>query len=471
MITKAKILFKHIKDIEFSYFVTFFETPQLFDQYYVKETIFSETLVGRMMKMIEEMYQDNIAVTHAELYERLKKDGIELEYSLLKAVTTRYKPIPHNTIINTIQTIKTNTARYRTFLIMQEGADESSKADLDIGFFITETITKLDLISGITSSSGEDFDDILDQIIQQTQSIAEGKVTSYYKTGVKEVDRKIPMKNDNIILVGGPAKHGKSRFVMWLVKKLYEKNPNTFATKWYSFEENSDEVARKFIAYDTLLTDAEITGVTKKLEPDDVSNIIKSANNFKSYDIKIEHAPRSIEQIQAEFQIFVKKYSTKVPILIIDNALLITNDDFNRDDKIMNTLNHIKQRTKAIIIIVHHFNDDQQKEERSKEAFRPTLKDLKGRESYRRVPKLVLLINYPYKYAKIKNKNANAKDILEHMFIVDIAANRNMGDQEMDGAAIEDNLIYFYADLGYNIFEPLSDLHKNHKKLRTNAQD
>jgi hypothetical protein len=461
LIEKSRSLFKHIRDIEYSYFSTFFESPNLFDQYYVKESIFSEPLVGKMMKIIEDMYQDHIAITHAELYERLKKQGFEIEYNIIQAITKRYKPMPHDTIYNTIQSIKTNTAKYKTYLIIQEAAIESSKADLEIGFFITEIINKLNAISGITSTTGKDFDDILDQIIMETKSIAEGKVTSYYKTGVKEIDQKMPIQDDNIILVGGPAKHGKSRFVMWIIKLLYENNPDVFATKWYSFEENADEVARKFIAYDTLLTDAEITGKKRKLESEDVSKIVKSANTFKKYDIKIEHAPRSIEQIQAEFQIFVKKYSNKVPILIIDNALLITNDDFNRDDKIMNTLNHIKQRTKAIIFIVHHFNDDQQKEERGKDAFRPTLKDLKGRESYRRVPKVVLLINYPFKYPKIKNKYSSTNDILENMFIVDIAAIRYMGDQDVEGANGENNLIYFYTDLGYNRYYPLSSLHKN----------
>jgi hypothetical protein len=131
----------------------------------------------------------------------------------------------------------------------------------------------------------------------------------------------------------------------------------------------------------------------------------------------------------------------------------------------MNTLNHIKQRTKAIIFIVHHFNDDQQKEERGKDAYRPTLKDLKGRESYRRVPKVVLLINYPYKYPKIRNKYNSTSDILANMFIVDIAAIRYMGDQDVKGASGENNLIYFYADLGYNRYYPLSSLHKDNPEF------
>jgi len=458
---KARAIFKHIRDLEYSYFVTFFQSPELFDHYYVKESIFSEKLVAKMMKIIEDMHQDDIAVTHSELFERLKKEGFDIGYDLLKTITTRFKPIPHKTIISTIHSIKTNTARYKTFIIMQNGADDSSKPDIDIGEFITNVIIDLDKIAGITSSTGQDFDNVLDNIIMQTKSIAAGKTVSYYKTNVKEVDKKLPLQDDNIILVGGPAKHMKSKFVMWLIKQLYDVNVDTFATSWYSFEENADEVARKFISYDTLMSDSELTGKDRKLDDSDVAKIIKSANLFKKYDIKVEHHPRSIQQVQAEFQIFVKKFSNKVPILIIDNALLLTNDEYNRDDVIMNTLNHIKQRTKAIIIIVHHFNDDQQKEERGKSAFRPTLKDLKGREAFRRVPKIVLLINYPHKYPQIRNKFSNMDKYLKHMFILDIAAIRYMGEQEIDGAGQENNLIYFYAEGGTNRFYPLSSLHRD----------
>lgn len=418
------------------------------------------------MKYIEDMYHDKISITETELYQRIQKDEFEISYDLLKTIIKRFDTISHDTIVNTLQTIKINTARFKIFMIMNLGADQSRALTLDVGAFIAKTIQQLDDVAGVTSSTGEDLDDILDQIIMQTQSIASGKTISYYKTGVKEIDKKLPIRDDNIILVGGPAKHGKSKFVKWLIYKLLENNPGVFAIKWYSFEENADEVARKFIAADTLMTDAEITGVARKLSAEDVDKIVKSANKFKKLPIKIEHKPKNIKQVEAEFGIFVKKHSNKVPILIIDNLMLLTDVEFDRDDKIMNTINHIKQRTKAIIFPIHHFNDDQQKDEREKDAFRPVLKDLKGRESFRRVPKVILLINYPYKYAKIKNKYKNRLKHLKNMFIVDIAAIRNMGDVDIEGAGQEeDNLIHFYTHLGINHFYPLSDLHKNNPEL------
>ena len=463
---QSKNLFKHISDLEFKYFVTFFKEPNLFHKYYVKESIFSEDIVGRMMKHIETMFQEKVAVTETELFIRLQKKGTDLEYVTLKSLIKLYEPIPHDTIISTIQSIKMNTARKKVFEIVQYAAHQSKSNDIDIGQFISDIIDKLDAISGVTSSSGTDMDDILDQIIMQTESIFQGKTTTYYKTGVKEIDKKFPIVNDNIILVGGPAKAGKSRFVMWLVKKLIEFNPDTFAVKWYSFEENGDEVARKFLAYDTLLADEEITGRARKITADETEKIVKSARSFKKLNIKIEDLPKSIEQVASEFQIFCKKNSDKVPILIIDNALLLTNDEFNRDDIIMNKLNHIKQRTKAIIFIVHHFNDEQQKEDRAKDAFRPSLKDLKGREAFRRVPKVVLLLNYPYKYPVVKNKFKGQDDVLKQLIIIDVAAIRYVGEKEVDGAGEENSLIHMYCDLGYNRFYPLSDLHVNNKEYR-----
>jgi len=464
MITQT--FFNHTVDLEWEYFVTFFHKPSLFDTYYVKEAIFTKEIIGIMMKVIETMYHDKKAITLTTLFETIDKDKHDIDYNLLKSVVSSKTPLKENTIIDAIQVIKVNTARRQLFGIVHKAAFEAKSPKIDVGGFIIDLIEELDAIN-ITTSKGDKFTDVLDRIINQTKSVAIGESKTYFKVGVKEIDKKMPIIQDNIVLVGGPAKHLKSRFVMWIIEKLYENNPDTFATMWYSFEENSDEVVRKFIAYDTMLSDEEITGRTdKKLTGKQVQMIVNSANKIRNRDIEIRDTPKSIKEIQNEFQIYCKKHSNKVPIMIIDNALLIDNDEMNRDDIIMNTLNHIKQRTKALIFIVHHFNDAQQDEKREKDAFRPKLTDLKGREAYRRVPKAVLLINFPYKYPKIRNKHKANADVLKYMFIVDLAAIRYMGEKEIDGASNENNLIHMFAHGGFNKFFCLSDLHKNNKELR-----
>jgi len=453
--------FKYIHDLENQYFSTFFKHPELFNKYYVKESIFSQDFIGRLMKIVENLYHDKKAVTISNVYSEAQKSKLAIEYESLNILLQTFKPINLDSVESTIKIIRLNTARIGLSDIGGEALSDSDDITKDINESVLEASDKLDKLQEDLSISGDDFDDILQSIIADTKSIALGKQTLIFKTGHKEIDKKIPIVEDTIILVGGPAKHGKSKFVQFIVNALLENNPDTFATKWYSFEENSKELTRKFISSDTLLRDSELTGKERVLSDDDVAKVIKSTKKLKSFDIKIEDKPKSIQQVKSEFTIFAKKNSDKVPILIIDNLLLLDNKkNGERDDLIMNTINHIKQKTNGIIIIVHHFNDEQQKDEKVVKAFRPQLINLKGQESYRRVPKVILLINYPYKYDEIKNKYKNEKDILKHIWICDVAAIRDMPEIEVEHkSSTEANLIHFYTELDYNIFVPLSSLY------------
>lgn len=453
--------FDYIKDIEKEYFATFYKNPKLFEQYYVKKSIFVDETIADMMKILEDLYNDNKSTTAANIFVETQKQGIGITLPALTMMLQKTKTIDINTIPNTIKDIKGNKARMQLFEIASKALNQSSDVKLNIPDLISEVSRDIELLQEDVSLEGDDFDDIMAQIINDTKSIFSGKKTIVYKTGVKEIDKKIPFVENNITLIGGPAKAGKSRFLLWLMKILMDNNPDVFAVNWYSFEEDSKELARKFIANDTLLRDSVITGKERELTDNDLDKIIESSKKFKNHIIKIEPNPRNINQIKSEFQIFSKKHSNKVPILIIDNLLLLTDEDGSkRDDHIMNTINHIKQRTKAMIYIVHHFNDAQQDKEREKIAFRPLIKHLKGQESYRRVPKVILLVNYPYKYKELMNKFKNERDILRHMFIVDVAAVRDMPEIEMeDKSSDEPNLIHMYAELDFNIFCPLSQLY------------
>jgi len=452
--------FKYIHDLENEYFVTFFKHPDLFKEYYVKKEIFVQEHIGELMKIIEDLYQNKSSTTVSNIFIETEKKELGISHASLKMIVDKTRVINLDTIPSTIKTIKANKARVVLYELSKETLHLSQNVKTDISDLITQVSKQIDELQEGIGISGDDFDDILADIIGDTKSIVSGNKVMIYKTGYKEIDKKIPIVSNTIILVGGPAKAGKSRFVLWLVKSLMDNNTDLFAVKWYSFEEDSKELARKFIANDTLLRDSIITGKERKLTNDDLGKIIDSTNKFKNYNIKIEPNPRNIGQVKNEFQIFANKNSDKIPILIIDNALLLTDDDFKRDDIIMNTLNHIKQRTKAIIIIVHHFNDEQQGKNRENAGFRPLLKHLKGQESYRRVPKVVLLINYPYKNKELANKYKNEMDILKHMFIVDVAAIRDMPEIEIDSkSSDEPNLIHMYAELDFNMFVPLSQLY------------
>ena len=110
----------------------------------------------------------------------------------------------------------------------------------------------------------------------------------------------------------------------------------------------------------------------------------------------------------------------------------------------------MRKRTGGLIIPIHHYNDEQQSKDMLRYAYRPRLVHLKGRESYRRACTQILLINKPGNYSDLVSEYKGMEDILQHLFIIDIAKNR-------DGIANDDNetLIRLWANLDFLIFRDL----------------
>ncbi len=306
---------------------------------------------------------------------------------------------------------------------------------------------------------GKGLNNVLDSILDNVGKINRGETLSYLKTGVPTIDKRIAITMDNIVLIGGAAKHGKSKFTTYLVRKLLENNKDLMC-QWHSYEDDENELGLNFVYPYAMMNGPEINQKGKKLSEEQLERVQLAVQRARSFNIDIHDKPLNIKDISIKFLIFVKKNPDKKHILVIDNASLILDEGNDRDDKIMNTLSSLRQKTKALIFVIHHFNDEQMSLDRLSTGFRPLIKDLKGREAYRRVPKMVLLINYPFMYSQILNAYRPYKDILKHMYIVDVAANRLMPltNDDHEEETSDDSLIYFYADLNYNIFIPLNEL-------------
>ena len=146
-------------------------------------------------------------------------------------------------------------------------------------------------------------------------------------------------------------------------------------------------------------------------------------------------------------------------ILVIDNYMLLAQNesgyksDTQRDDYVMAQISLLRQTTGALIILLHHFNDDQQNKDNLSIAYKPILKHLKGSEAFRRIAVTTILINYPKKYADLMALYKGYESILQYMYILDFAANRNSGTTIVDEHSDNQDLLYYFASLEYNYFK------------------
>lgn len=273
-------------------------------------------------------------------------------------------------------------------------------------------------------------------------------------TGWPRFDDKIGIRKDKIILVGGAAKAGKSRFIDALMFSLLSKY-NDISVFWITLEDSARDVLANYIGSKIFIKSKYIK--EQQRIADKKQDIAIAIETFGKWDIEFIDKSIKVSQIRNDFFDFCKIRKDRLNILIVDNVLqLADRDDYKNDlngmyDYVMSQMLNIRQDTNALIFVVHHFKDAQQDPNRLIEAYRPRLIDLKGTEAFRRIPNQVLLINNPGKYKDLVVEYEDYKEVFKYLFIVDISANRE--DTSDDDTA----LIRFLCTLNYNIFMEITN--------------
>jgi hypothetical protein len=129
----------------------------------------------------------------------------------------------------------------------------------------------------------------------------------------------------------------------------------------------------------------------------------------------------------------------------------------------MQKLLECRQKTHGLIIPIHHFKDAQKEKSQKVHGYRPTLTDLKGTEALYRVPNQVLLMNAPRIYKDLMAEysyNKDIQDIMNHMFIIDVAKNREGKITE------ESSMIYYFAELDYGYFKEIELVKKDTSSIK-----
>jgi replicative DNA helicase len=330
---------------------------------------------------------------------------------------------------------------------MQQAFDDSTDPiDLVLSLY-----AELDDMKSIFESSKKvTIENVVEDTMKNILRRATGEIPSFMRTGHEKFDEIARIDTDRIILIGGAAKHMKTRFLISIMINLFGNYSERMSALWYCLEDGTENLLKIILSNMCHLDIDKLDSINNKMSDQEYDLVERMSKRIGQWDIEYRDDTKPIKLISADFASFCKRREGRSNVLIIDNALLIDNKENDRDDIIMNELVKLKKATKGMIIVVHHFNSEQQNKDNLKSAYRPALNDLKGREAYRRVPDLILLVNRPGMYPSLTAEYVGYKDIFEHLFIIDIAANRK-------GKAGQDDktLLRFWVLPDYSQFEEI----------------
>ena len=276
----------------------------------------------------------------------------------------------------------------------------------------------------------------------------------YYNTGWPVFDKYIGTARNKVIVVGGAAGHGKSRFVSSWMFNVLDQFAKDISIFWCTFEDSAEDILLFYLSNKVKVKAKYIK--KRNFNKDLIPELKKHIKKFNTFDIHFIDRWDKIAKIKQKFELFCDRRPDKFPVLIIDNLLSLRDrQDFkgaenSMYDYVMAEILSIRQNTRALIIIVHHFNDAQLSKERLKDGYRPTVQDLKGTEAIRRVANQVLLINNPKNLKDlVAEYHDDQKKILQNLFIVDPGKIRD------DSNTDEESLIHFWHKLDYLIFKEI----------------
>ena len=311
---------------------------------------------------------------------------------------------------------------------------------------------RLKIFSVDAKKLGEDYMEVM-----EAEKGTSGSLQFYYETGWKNFDQYVSIGRDKVLLISGPAGHGKTKFVSSLAFRLLEKYHEDTSVYWVTLEDSAMDVIGGYVSSQIYVKNKHLK--QKKYDQSLIPTVKHHVEQVKKYDIQFTERSIQSKDIVRNFEIFCEDRKGRFNILIVDNILsLADRDKYGRDlnsmyDYVMQKMLECRQRTNGLIIILHHFRDAQMDKNNRATGYRSTVVDIKGTEAFRRVPNQVLMINKPELYKDLLAEYSDEHlEVLRHMFIVDTGKNREDKNNDLHG------VIYYFAELDYNNFEEIEIL-------------
>ena len=329
-----------------------------------------------------------------------------------------------------------------------------------------------DMFSGFDEKMVHHIDSTIDRALNEIESYASGKQSSYVKCGDRLFDNVVYTSPGQIISIAASRSAGKTRYLIKLIRGFcMNNNPEDVAFCWWSMEDPDTKIIRAFASTATGLDDSQMQSKGYKLSPQQKEAITKEMRAFSKYDIDIINEQDSMSSISRRFSRFVKKRPDKICFLVIDNIMLVE-DLYNNtgqnqtsiEDKVAGTIRKIMNKTsngghRVVIIFLHHMTKEMESKLNAEEAYRPKLSHMKGSSRFADICSAIVLLNKPSMHKDLIKKHSVLPDIqcvnsdgskiyvkrellLQNLMLAEVAKNRD-GEMADDNVAVARYIVDF----------------------------
>lgn len=426
-----------------------------------------------IFKSIEEMVQSEIPIDIATLVHYLRTTN-----RLDEVGGPYYVSVIYNNSATTIDIEYYCYVIFELFVkreMIQLFTEETSNLyseDSDIFDVYNRVENKLEeTFDKMTSNQIKHMKTSIDKTLNEIESYDDGSQVSFIKTGIPLFDNHAYLSPGMVVGIAAPRGAGKTRYVIYLMKKILELNHKDISCMWCSYEDSDTKIIRCFAATNTGLSDSQMQSKGYKLSSKELSALKNEINSFSSYDIEFSTEQEDMATISRKFNRFVKKRPDKINILIIDNVMLIddlltapygsANEVENKVAASMRKINTkaAKNGYKTIVIFLHHMTKEMEGKANAEEAYRPKLSYVKGSSRFVDIANVFILLHNPGMYKDLIKKQSTLPDVkclnsdgstifvkreslLRRMLIAEIAKNRD-GEMADDNIAVQRYIVDF----------------------------
>ena len=388
------------------------------DFYYKQYGILFDTMI--------ELYSKGLPVDLVTLQNKLKEKDVPAEIASLEFVRDLLNAVPTSANVKYYaQIVKDNSMRRKLIKLNEEIENECymGKESVETVMDITEKKV-FDLLS--TRGGGGDYVPIRQVVMNALEKIENAAKTSGTVTGIPtgfiDLDyRTAGLQPSDLILIAARPSMGKTAFVLSMTRNMAVNHNQPIAL--FSLEMSSVQLVNRLIASETELGSEKIRN--GKLSEEEWQQLHSKIKALIKAPIYVDDTPAlSIFELRAKCRRLQQRYGIKV--LIIDYLQLMTaGADMrgNREQEVSMISRQLKIIAKELNIPVIALSQlNRGVEQRTGDAKKPMLSDLRESGAIEQDADMVLFIHRPERYGIMEDSMGNS---LKGIADIIIAKHRN----------------------------------------------
>ncbi|HMA68769.1 MAG TPA: DnaB-like helicase N-terminal domain-containing protein [Candidatus Mcinerneyibacterium sp.] len=288
----------------------------------------------------------------------------------------------------------------------------------------------------------EHIDKIINDIIDESENIINKGSFKLDIGDYKLLEKVLIFSERQIMFLAAQPKHAKTRFIIILMKIIFQNNSNKVSLFWKAMEDGKKDIVRHLL---TSFSGISYNNQKQKLDKKSLNKIKNVKEIINDWDIHISQERTVMSIIRSQFIEHVKNRPNKFNILLVDNFNIcqdeikeeISNNDKERKvaAEIQKTISMANEYAPSMAIIIDHLNKSQMDPSANKTAYRPRTKHLKGSSRKYEIVTQLVTLNYISKHKDIlakerkktiviNGKQYNREEILKKLLILEVTDSR-----------------------------------------------